>query len=64
MTDTERAGVALHFMNADQNGVARGGFEIAKRPVLTGPDATGGEAEYGTRVAGTWDAEVRQALVI
>jgi ectoine hydroxylase-related dioxygenase (phytanoyl-CoA dioxygenase family) len=61
-TDHERAGVALHFMNADQNGVARGGFEVTKRPVLTGPDATGGEAEHGVRVAGTWETEVRRVL--
>ncbi|MBC7806049.1 MAG: phytanoyl-CoA dioxygenase family protein [Akkermansiaceae bacterium] len=62
LTDRERAGVALHFMNADQNGVARGGFEVEKRPVLTGPDATGGEAEHGVRVAGTWDTEVQRIL--
>jgi ectoine hydroxylase-related dioxygenase (phytanoyl-CoA dioxygenase family) len=61
-TDHERAGVALHFMNADQNGTARGGFEVAKRPFLTGPDATGGETEYGTRIAGTWDSEVQRVL--
>ena len=61
-TDADRAGVALHFINADQNGVARGGFETGKRPVLTGTDATGGEAEYGVTVAGTWDAHVARVL--
>ena len=59
-TDTERAGVALHFMHADQNGTALGGYEVEKRPVLTGEKATGGEAEYGVRVAGTWDAHVQR----
>ncbi|MBC8140162.1 MAG: phytanoyl-CoA dioxygenase family protein [Armatimonadetes bacterium] len=61
-TDTERAGVALHFIHANQSGRARGGFETGKRPVLTGENATGGEAEYGTRIAGTWDAQVARVL--
>ncbi len=61
-TEKERAGVALHFMNADQNGVARGGFEVEKRSILTGPNATGGKAEHGLRIAGTWDAEVKRVL--
>lgn len=54
-TDAERAGVALHFINADQHGTARGGFEPDKRPILTGPEATGGEKEYGRKIAGTWE---------
>ena len=62
-TDSERAGVALHFLHADQNGVARGGFAPGTRPLLTGKDSTGGEAEYGVRVAGTWDAEVERILL-
>ena len=61
-TDHERAGVALHFINADQNGTARSGFEPNKRPWLTGPQATGGAREYGVEVAGTWDSQVDAAL--
>jgi phytanoyl-CoA hydroxylase len=61
-TDYERAGVALHFLNAAVDGTARGGFPLGKRPPLTGPDTTGGENEYGVRVAGTWNAEVARAL--
>jgi phytanoyl-CoA hydroxylase len=61
-TDRERAGVALHFLNADQDGEARAGFAPGRRPYLTGPETTGGEAEYGVRVAGTWEAEVKNAL--
>ncbi len=61
-TESERAGVALHFIHADQGGVARGGFEPGKRPILTGENATGGEAEYGERIAGTWDAQVERVL--
>ena len=59
-TEKERAGVALHFVNAQANRAARGGF--AKRPILSGPDATGGEAEFGTRVEGTWESEVAARL--
>lgn len=61
-TETKRAGVALHFINAAQNGRARSGFEVDKRPILTGPDATGGEREYGVRVAGTWESEVARTI--
>ena len=61
-TEHERAGVALHFINAGVHGRARGGFEPGKRPVLTGPDATGGEKEYGVRVGGTWEREVERVL--
>jgi ectoine hydroxylase-related dioxygenase (phytanoyl-CoA dioxygenase family) len=63
MTDKERAGVALHFINASVHGTARGGFEPGKRPLLTGPGSSGGEQEYGKRIAGTWDDEVARALV-
>lgn len=62
LTDHERAGVALHFLNADQNGTAISGFEPGKRPVLTGPDATGGKREYGVTVAGTWKEKVGRAV--
>ncbi len=62
VTDRERAGVALHFLNGDQNGAARAGFEVDKRPWLTGPQATGGLREYGVRVSGTWEAEVARLL--
>jgi phytanoyl-CoA hydroxylase len=61
-TDKERAGVALHFINANVSQEAVGGFPVGKRPVLSGPDATGGRAEYGTRVAGTWNREVERLL--
>lgn len=61
-TDKERAGVALHFINEKATGSARGGFEVGTRPVLTGPDSTGGEKEYGKRVAGTWEQEVAGAI--
>ncbi len=61
-SDHERAGVALHFLNAKMNGEAASGFEPDVRPALTGPNASGGEREYGTRVAGTWNEEVERML--
>ena len=54
-TDKERAGVALHFINPDQQSSAISGFEADRRPWLTGPLATGGEQEYGKRIAGVWE---------
>ncbi len=61
-TDKERAGVALHFINADQSGTALAGFAREKRPILTGAEATGGVREYGVQIAGTWEAEVERVL--
>ena len=61
-TDTERAGVALHFLNAVANDTNDNFFAGGKRPLLTGPDSTGGEREYGVRVAGTWEDEIDALL--
>ena len=41
---------------------AQGGF--ARRPYLTGDQATGGRQEYGVEVAGTWDQEVARLLAV
>lgn len=49
-TQNERAGVALHFLNTDQTGTARGGFEVGKRPLL----ADGGESVYGKDLREAW----------
>jgi ectoine hydroxylase-related dioxygenase (phytanoyl-CoA dioxygenase family) len=62
-TDRERAGVALHFLNANQQGQARSGFEVEKRAVLTGPDAHGGLEIYDEDIAGTWEQEVETVLM-
>jgi len=64
LTDKERAGIALHFLNAAQNGEAREGFEVEKRVALTGPNADGGNKVHGEVVGGTWDAEVARVLSI
>lgn len=58
-TDRERAGLALHFCN----GRLRPLFAQDRQLVwITGPEATGGCAEYGERIAGAWEAEVAAAL--
>lgn len=61
-TDHERAGVALHFLHV--NYAASDLIEPDRdyRPYMTGPKATGGVREYGVKVDGTWDDEVRRAL--
>lgn len=63
-TDQERAGVALHFINANVSQEAVGGFAPGKRPALTGPEATGGAREYGERIAGTWKEQVKRVLAM
>ena len=61
-TDRERAGVALHFINGEMDGAARGGFAAGKRPILTGAQASGGLVEHGVVVAGSWEREVESVL--
>lgn len=61
-TDRERAGIALHFINAEVNGEAISGFDVGKRPILTGDQSSGGLNELGVGVAGTWDAEIERVL--
>lgn len=54
-TDQERAGLAFHFLNTD----AVAGARLVEGVVhIAGPQATGGAAEYGVTVAGSWDSEV------
>lgn len=57
-TDKDRAGLACHYLHID-NVPEEQRFNKVH---ITGPDATGGEAEYGVKVAGTWDAEVDRVL--
>jgi len=58
-TDSERAGMAYHFLRTDYVETARMTDGIVH---ITGPQATGGEREYGVRVAGAWEDEVRKLL--
>lgn len=60
-TDKERAGLAFHFLRSDYIPTGEGS-ERWKLVHLTGEKATGGEAEYGQRVEGTWEREVEMLL--
>lgn len=61
-TDHERAGVALHFVHVDYAPGSLFSDDRYCRPYLTGPKASGGRTEYGTKVAGTWPDEIRSTL--
>jgi phytanoyl-CoA hydroxylase len=63
-TDKERAGVAFHFLREEMiklSGQKENFSKTDYHPILTGPKASGGLDEYGTQIAGTWDAEVEKA---
>ena len=60
-TDQERAGMAFHFLHTDYVDKANLVKE-RQRPLLCGPDASGGTVEYGVHVARTWSHEVEQVL--
>ncbi len=61
-TDKSRAGIAFHFLHADYAPKQLIADDRDCRPYVTGPRATGGVAEYGVRVEGTWESEVQKAL--
>ncbi len=61
-SDRDRAALALHFVRADHATPDLLQPNRTYHPLLTGPDASGGLAEYGERVAGTWEAEVSALL--
>ncbi len=58
-TDGERAGMAFHFLHCDYVPEAR---MASEKPLISGPQATGGEREYGVRVDDAWDGEVERTL--
>ncbi len=60
LTQHERAAVAVHFLTCDAHASSKGAS--GRKPILTGPDASDGQKEYGERIAGTWKAEVEQVL--
>ena len=61
-TDTDRAGAAYHFLHVDCAGDDLVADDRDYRPYLTGPNATGGEKEYGVKVEGTWEREIDRAI--
>ncbi len=61
-SDQDRAGMAFHFLHGE---VAPDGLvapDRDRRPWVTDPRSTGGKAEYGVDVRGTFAAEVGRAL--
>jgi len=56
-TDKDRAGLAYHFYNA---AYPPSDAISVPTPYLTGPQASGGEQEYGEDQRGRWDAIVAQ----
>jgi phytanoyl-CoA hydroxylase len=62
-TDRDRAGVAFHFLQVDSIDHASLSDPNHAQPFLVGPEATDGEAEYGVRVAGTWESKVTRVLM-
>ncbi len=56
-SDRERAGLAYHFFNTDYHLATEQATFLVP---ITGSQATGGEAEYGQRIAGTWPHEVNK----
>lgn len=61
-TDHDRAGVALHFLHTDFTQHPSWETNAAMRPIVGGPQASGGMNEYGRMVEGTWEAEVDAVL--
>ena len=59
LTDDERAGMAFHFLHHEYVPQANLADE---KPLISGPDATGGLREYGVQVDGMWDVEVARTL--
>ncbi len=61
-TDKERAGLAYHFVRREVAPLPKD-WGLKKEWVhITGPEASGGEREYGARVEGTWEDEVRRLV--
>jgi phytanoyl-CoA hydroxylase len=64
-TDKDRAGVAFHFIDEQYAEPARnqaGKEGWGGRPVLSGPNYSGGLKEYGEVAAGTWEQEISKLL--
>ena len=59
-TDHERAGVAFHFLHREAIGDNPNNKPLGTE--LVPPHTTGGEKEYGARVAGTWSREVEKLI--
>lgn len=61
-TDKERGGLGVHFLHTDYASPSLLDENRNCRPYLTGPKATGGLKEYGSKIMGTWEQEVARVL--
>lgn len=63
-TDKERAGLAFHFLRTDYIPADYVKPKDRKWSLVhvTGPESTGGVEEYGVKIEGTWEDEVRRLL--
>lgn len=59
ITDTARAGLALHFLKSEYVEHV-GGFN-AGNPVLSGPNYSGGREECGAHMEGRWEEQIAAA---
>jgi len=55
LTDSARAGIALHFLRHDQTTEALGGFALERRPIVVGDFADGGRSVYPEDQRGVWE---------
>jgi ectoine hydroxylase-related dioxygenase (phytanoyl-CoA dioxygenase family) len=60
-TDTDRAGVALHFLHTDFAEGDHWTTHEERTPIVRGPQATGGLRECGHLIEGTWEQRVADA---
>ncbi|MCY4022643.1 MAG: phytanoyl-CoA dioxygenase family protein [Anaerolineaceae bacterium] len=61
-TDSDRAGIAHHFVNGSMKDIRWRKKKLSENPWLSGPAASGGEREYCERISGTWEREVERLL--
>lgn len=61
-TDSERAGLALHFLRTDFRHKEQAEAGAYRGPYLRGPLASGGQNEHGKVIEGTWAQEVDRVL--
>ncbi len=61
-TDCDRAGIAHHFVNGAMKEKPWRKRKPDENPWHSGPRASGSEREYGERVSGTWNMEVKRLL--
>ncbi|MDE0609598.1 MAG: phytanoyl-CoA dioxygenase family protein [Anaerolineaceae bacterium] len=61
-TDSDRAGIAHHFVNRSMKDIRWRKKKLSENPWLSGPEASCAEREYGERISGTWEREVERLL--